>query len=109
MMRLLALEREGQTVAVQAQPGLVQTALEQTGVALQGIQGVGPLRRDHGADLIVAMELEAHLDATERGGLELDDQAIDPAGHRLGDLHADLEHGRGRHLPAVRQRARRIG
>ena len=80
MMRLLAREREGQTVAVEAQPGVLQTALEQTGVALQGIQGVGPLRRDHGADLIVAMKLEAHLDPTERGGLELDDQAIDPAG-----------------------------
>jgi hypothetical protein len=83
VVRLLALEREGQTVAVQAQPGLMQTALEQTGVALQGVQGVGPFRRDHRAQLSVAMELEAHLDAAERGRLELDDQAIDPPGIAL--------------------------
>src|SRR5690606_12458625 len=91
IVRLLALQRERQVVAVQAQTGVVQAALEQARVALQGVQRVRPVRGDHGAHLVVAMELEADLDPPERGRLELYEQALDAGRHRLSDLDTDQQ------------------
>jgi hypothetical protein len=81
----------------------LQTALERARVALRGLQSVRPIRRDHGAHLVVVVELEVHLDATEGCRLELHEQAIDAGGSRFGDVHATLDGDWGRRRPTERR------
>jgi hypothetical protein len=74
---LLVPEREAQRIVVEAQAGILQAALERAAVALQKVEGLGPVRGDQRTDPMVVTELEPDFDPAEGCRLELDDQPLD--------------------------------